>query len=324
MKRPALTIGNITSEPVEITKQKFNEYISCSKDYETLYELEDYFSVFAKAYVQFEKTLLEATLHHRLDSQIAENFLIRSDRDRILINSAIINLLTAFRSYEEFCFRIKFSEPDGKRLRDPIKQNFSQAFDESLCYRLCCALRNISLHQALPITSLRYENQNQWRGETRRKRPPQRTLHGLNISIETDIFSSNSRVRAETRKELSEVKEKYIDAKLLIRAFSEKLFHTHQRNREVTNPLLVACHRTADSAISFFSQSTGETPERLFMVDLDEIPVEPIFFHGIDKSLMTRSRASWLCLNALKTMFVSSEIRKNRDTFYPHPDVWVP
>jgi len=310
---------------VEIDEARFDALLKNSEIIRVIWDVEEAFSLLAKAFIEFEEYLLVAGLgyYYKRDMQRdVDNFF---DDVRQTINLKLISFLTASRAYEDHLHRRMscLSKLSSKKI--DLKGNFNSVFDKSLEYRVMYALRNHALHRQLPLGTVALSGSNLSETGSMLDDPPSRMRTTVDPKISVAEFCASDKIRLATRDEVEGLGYKHLDLKYFVRGFLSCLANCHDEFRTVTQNILEGALGQLRNAQDDLADKKGEGPKlvSIFKRDAGQI-IENHYVDFERKSRLLDLRKYWTGLKSVQKGYISSEITSSKDT-YPQADdkIWI-
>lgn len=175
-------------------------------------------------------------------------------RERNLIGRRIVNLLSAGRMYiDQSVQHVERMYGANSSNLDVIKKEITLQYDKNLGYRVMEALRNYVQHRGFPIHSMKFSH----------KRVDVDTdfqlLHRAIPLIGVLELAEDDNFKKSVLNELKEIQhDDWVDAKPLIREYTEGICNIHEKIREVVRPDLLKWERILDETIEKFQNKFGK------------------------------------------------------------------
>lgn len=240
-----------------------------------LLEMEEKFNILLGNYVEFERELLNLTLHNALSFDGNWN----QHADEIhLLNRRLVNLLTTCKLYlDQLHHSLSDLVGPDHHLAVAVRKKCSEEYDERFGYRVLEALRNHVQHRSLPIH--RINHRGKWR-EDRSARD-----HTATIYIDPKRLADDPKFKKSVLRELKEASD-FVDLKPLVRDYVTGIIAVHKYLRRQ----LVECREQADAEYQALIASLIPTNESSTVVSLRAISDEgaPQFEFSLLTEIITR------------------------------------
>jgi hypothetical protein len=310
-------IGGYSQEIDQVSFQKISE---ARRGLIAIKDFEDLFSLIGNALLEIEHhSQLEAT-RYSLGAFSRDNIHEFFDAFRDNYNLKIINLLNAAKAFEDQSKRrCKDLIPFNPDIESVVSKSFSSAFDQSLSYRVMYAMRNAAQHHQLPLD-----------GFSIGTKPTPHTINGDVLSMHrqtidpyflTDSLVNNREIRASTRTELSDLNQKNLDAKSLVRGYCTQLFLILKKMRESSEVAMNVCQETLTEAQNLATakgKKRNTAPICIEAWDHKEALTKVHISQSIFQSLENK-RARWMGMSRLQITYVSSQISDAKETEFDVP-----
>lgn len=152
MKKYEIFEGILGRAYCEISEDEYEKASRSREIVAAAFNIEATFSLAARSYIDLEKVLMAASLEWSVGNNDYASYNDYFDHWREVTNLKLLSLLTAGGAYTEKMENIaKNATIPGFdwATYDPGRR---KVFDDDLCYRVMCALRNFSIHDKLPIS----------------------------------------------------------------------------------------------------------------------------------------------------------------------------
>jgi hypothetical protein len=151
MKKFEVFEGYLSGASAPISEVEFQNGKAAKEVLSVAFEIEKNFALLARAYIDFEKSLMSAALEWSMEDTELTSHNDYFDEWSEVINLKVIALLSVSGVYTEKMEGIAKRQtiPGFDRISyDPFRTNI---FDTNIYYRFMCALRNHSIHAQVPI-----------------------------------------------------------------------------------------------------------------------------------------------------------------------------
>lgn len=226
--------GFLGGVSIEISEDDY-EKVKCFREVVvTAFSIEETFSLAAHSYIDFEKTLMSASLEWGLEDNDHASHNDFFDHWREVINLKTLSLLAAGNAYAEQM--VKLAKRGHIRGFDWASYDPRRCavFDSDLCYRVMCAVRNFSVHDKPPITGISAGIKNEYASGRLVEGDPWRQRLTCNPVIRTAPLLALDKIRKATRLEIEQLNADGIDLKIFMRGYVESLFALHSIVRDLT------------------------------------------------------------------------------------------
>lgn len=241
---------NALSHPakVEITAEQFED-ISCASriQLESLY-IEQKYDFVVENYLEFEETILRCGLNHMILGFVDRQSL---NADTALFNRRIMNLLTAYKTYDDTYLQHvnRIFNRDREMIRS-VKKPFSEEYDGRVGYWMIPKIRNYVQHQGFPMHGSAYTA-----GWCKNSEGKDRNRYTIDLYIDP-VELSEGKFNSEVRSRLLAMNTK-IDLKFLIRDFMEGFSVAHDQGRQLLGDRIGWAVDFTDSATELFLKDSG-------------------------------------------------------------------
>jgi hypothetical protein len=241
--------GTALSYPqkVETTREQFED-IRCARNIqvEALY-IEQKYDFVMENYLELEESILRCGLS---DMLLGGRDRKEYSADTALFNRRIMNLLTAYKTYDDTYVQHfnRIFLKDRAILRQ-AKQSFSEEYDSRVGYWMIPKIRNYVQHQGFPMHGSSYASR--WMED---EHGIERSRHTVDLYISPQELSEG-KFSVEVRERLGRMREK-VDLKFLIRDFMEGFSAAHTRNRDILVHRLEWANAYISSVIEEFLVAT--------------------------------------------------------------------
>lgn len=241
---------NALSHPNEmpITEDQMAELRCASRiQLEALY-LEQKYDFVVENYLEFEETILSRGINHLI---LGRRDHMSFHSDTALFNRRIMNLLTAYKTYEETYVQHlnRIFNRDREVLRS-AKSSFSREFDSRIGYWMIPKIRNYVQHQGFPMHGSTYGSS--WISD---RDGVERNRYTIDLYIYPNELRKG-KFNLEVRDRLARMKDK-LDLKFLIRDFMEGFSAAHVKNRLIVDGRVGWAVAYTQSAKEDFLLNTG-------------------------------------------------------------------
>jgi hypothetical protein len=312
-------------EFIEVTEVEAFDLLQARNCVQALTRVEEVFALLAETFVEFERYLLDQTIHLAYYDHALEGF----SRIRDGVNVRVFSLLSAARAYhDQRKSAIRGTSYIAADVRDRIEALFSEKFETELLYRFMEGLRNFSQHHDIPVrgTSISHQiERDPTRPSSDNKIRERITLQPFFLVDE--IIDSN-RLKSKLRKELEDQEISQLDARYCVRKYLGDIAAAHYELRAVTQKALHSAQMSIVLAGAKFRTATARNDDTLILVEQggesgEEMKNQDLLRDTFES--LTERRKAWSGLAKAEQRYVSSQLTKLRATFYPHQDrVWIP
>lgn len=302
---------NALSHPlrVDATREQFED-IRCAVNIqvEALY-IEQKYDFVMENYLEFEESILRCGLSDMLlGGRDRKDY----NADTALFNRRIMNLLTAYKTYDD-TYRQHFNRiflKDRDILRQ-AKQSFSEEYDSRVGYWMIPKIRNYVQHQGFPMHGSSYASR--WIED---EHGVERSRHTVDLYISPEELSGG-KFNLETRERLWGMREK-VDLKFLIRDFMEGFSAAHTRNREILVNRLEWANDYISSVIADFLVATGYKSSHFLTLVGPEGRVSVAHLANEQRLYLIKKNTK---LIRLTDHYISNEVESKEIEFPRKPDV---
>ncbi len=213
--------------------------------------LEEKFDLVTENFYEYETELLSIASRMMIFSNDDH---VSMSRERNLISRRIVNLLTAGRMYTNQCIQHmeRMYGADSDNLTT-LKNHISFQYDNSLGYRVIEALRNHVQHRGFPIHSMKFSHK--WVDID----TDSQLLHRAIPEIGIQELAEDGDFKKSVLNELKEIQHNdWVDARPLIREYTECICKIHEKIREAVRPDLMEWERDLDIIIAKFQNEFGK------------------------------------------------------------------
>jgi len=316
----------LNGDRMEISQERFEDYLLARNAISSLYKVENLFSLCAMSFIELESLLAVASIEYMAGEYDGEEFTGRSGILRDKLNLKIVALLTTFRAYKDQCGqRLKGVNAFSADAAPNMKAEFSKVFDASLEHRIMEGLRNYAQHADLPLYGTTYSHANQWRNDNPHADEPSR--HRITIN---PYFSAkeliNSEIRKSTRDDISSLNLGKLDAKILIRKYVADFAECHTVLKNSTEWIVDHAGAYIEDAYVTFSRIKGSEAKFIeLQKECADGEVESFHLRRENPVEVKKLRARWGALTRSVRAFVSSEPVFEKDTYLgSDTSLWVP
>ena len=233
---------------VEVSTEQFDDISCASKiQLEALY-IEQKYDFVVENYLEFEETILRCGLNHMMRGFLDREAL---NADTALFNRRIMNLLTAYKTYDDTYLQHvnRIFNRDREILRS-AKKPFSEEYDRRVGYWMIPKIRNYVQHQGFPMHGSAYTS-----GWCQNAEGEDRNRYTIDLYIDP-VELSEGKFNSEIRNRLLAMGKK-MDLKFLIRDFMEGFSAAHDKNRSLLGERIDWAVDYTNSAIDYFLRDTG-------------------------------------------------------------------
>ncbi|QPZ91697.1 hypothetical protein [Thioclava electrotropha] len=309
----------------EISESRFEEVKNAASRINLIWDVEENFDLFARAFVELEKYQMTAALQYYYSARDPEGVDELFEETRPQLNLKLVALLTASRAYEEqlhqraSCLR-KLTENSEIE----FKGAFSNAFDASFEYRVMYNLRNHAQHQRPPLGRLSFSHSSQWKSEPRHESPA-RSRISINPKLNTEELINSKRFNQKVRDEINGLNLKHLDLKFFTRGFIQEIYKIHQHFRRTTENDLqkfLGILKVENERLSILAGQSCDYPV-LEKIDENGNRERTLIDYAHQARILAK-RKHWTGLEWVQGGFISSEISYSNDTFpRSHEKIWV-
>lgn len=317
-----LFIGYIgTKYQVQIDDSQLAAVLTARSRVVAAIKIEHIFSVVAEAFLEYERYNINIAIETAYDSIRSVGIYDFVDRVRQKLNLNVLSFLTAAGAYRD---QLPSLMIEAGHSEFDVEKEFTRAFDKSFEYRIMQALRNHSVHHALPIGGFSFGGKKFWSSGTPSQLAPARLRHSAKAYVRTKDLTENPKLNKKTRTELEDLGKAEIDLNYLVRGYIEDLFLIHGAVRKQTAsivecdlPFCAGLHEryklpSLPSALLAVWQRGEEADKDVFYVDASSLVHLP------------ELRMRWIGLGAARRKYVSSELTRAPNRFPDHSeDVWI-
>jgi len=179
---------------------------------------------------------------------------VAMSRERNLIGRRIVNLLSAGRMYiDQSVQHVEKIYGIPSPNLETIKNEIKIQYDKSLGYRVMEALRNYVQHRGFPIHSMKFSHRRVDIDDDFQ------LLHRAIPLIGVAELAEDGNFKKSVLEELKNIQHNdWVDAKPLIREYTEGICNIHEKVREIVRPDLVKWERILDDTIEKFQNKFGK------------------------------------------------------------------
>lgn len=225
---------------IEISPNQYHVFHSAMTLLLCAKEIENIFQVFARAFINHEKELLEMVLEYsHFDSHYAitlDNLNMYFDDIKGRTNVNLLTILTAYKSYDDHCDRALGALTELSSVAKFNDETRSSVYDNNLSYRICTKLRNYAQHRALPLDNVSASSSANLLKDKEGRSWSKDSAFTNGLFLNVDKFRQSSQCNAPLRKELNDLNCGKIDLKWLIRSFTGAVAERHIALREYLTP----------------------------------------------------------------------------------------
>lgn len=319
---------SVSGFSIEITEDQGNDISDAMTTLRALHTIENLFSLVCEAFVELETELFSHALEHLTGSnaelsnkEVSERF----DRVRHRINLKTLTLLNAHAAFSSQTPQTLNSNSSLNRFLEPQRRLIAKAFDESLNYRIFCAVRNFAQHSALPIHGAEFSVKNQWK-DNKNTSSPSRGRVTFSPYLSTMALSKSSKIRRATRDEIENRKSSSLDLKAVCRGAISAFCRAHREFSDLTESVLTGAMLKVDNVYEDASEKKGSEAKFLHLFIDPSVENDTGIF--LDRALADRirvSRARWRGLDNIERLFISTEVIFQRDRYCGDTSkIWVP
>jgi hypothetical protein len=213
------------AQHLEISREEFDRVHEAKRSLLILLSLEEKLDLVLENYTEYERELLNMTLHH----------MVFQDLDRLsfrvneqAISRRLINLLASGRLYVDQVQHdlTEIYGGDSEEVR-VLAQTIKHEYDHTFEYRFMEALRNFVQHRSLPFQSLKYSSE--WEETCQ----PNRLRFSIVPSLDLERLRADPRFKRSVLEELDPA-SKHLRTTPLVRRYVESIGTIHQVIRDIT------------------------------------------------------------------------------------------
>lgn len=307
----------------EISEDDYEEVKRFREVVVTAFSIEETFSLAAHSYIDFEKTLMSASLEWGLEDNDYAPHNDFFDHWREVINLKTLSILTAGNAYTEQMEKLaKRGDIRGFDWQSYDPQRCS-VFDSDLCYRVMCAVRNFSVHQKPPITGISGGIKNESASGKLVEGDPWRQRLTCNPVIRTAPLLASKKIRQETRLEIAQLDAEGIDLKIFMRGYVESLFALHSIVRDLTESHLEEALKSILVWNDRLSEVKNEQCKHAYVGEKNAGTNTALYIDATRLTRIQEKRQMWGKLKGLKRRYISSEItQRNGISLGDIGDLW--
>ncbi|MEM7243092.1 MAG: hypothetical protein AAF429_12990 [Pseudomonadota bacterium] len=306
----------IGGSSIESSKEEFSKLEQAKVHLDLLWKLEINFSIFAKAYLEFEKCLDDINLKSEFEDGLYTNpdqvFYAAHEK----INLRTVTFLVAARIYEEKALQLNERFLKYRNIDFLVSESHSESFDSSFEYRVIQALRNFAVHEDLPIASISFGASNLRENEADPRESPSRLRSTVDPKISIDKLIESKKIRKKTKNELSDISEEFLDLKFFIRGFVEELTKCHFTLREHYSEVAEGLVSKFDEVKSKLQKSVGREVRHVVAIryyknrKAQDVYIDPEF-----NKRVLNAKKRWMGLKNVQRTYLSSEVIAHKNKF---------
>lgn len=310
-----------------ITEDEFTRTLSSRQTLVAAAEAEGNFTLVARAYIELEKSLMEAVLEWNLEVHNNEQDHHYFTKWRDISNLKLLNFLVMARAYTERIEHIADGKIIPKFTRGDCDKLTRKAHGSSSHYRFMYALRNYSLHRQLPIDGFSIASGREVRPEMANQGVAWRTRLICNPHIRLAPLLNDPEIRdkkiGEEIRNLIDAGKTGIDIKMFARGHMEALYQIHAAVRARSENHIVSAIDCLQETVAQLQKVTEATPRNPHMSRHDdETPHYQIDPDHFIKHM--KSRQNWIKLANLRHIYVSSATNRRANMELGETgDIWL-
>jgi hypothetical protein len=264
---------DLTSDEFDITRRAY--WIN-----QNLLAVEEKYFLILQNYADFERALHELALASLVFGAKKWSEYVN---DIQLVNGKLLNLLSSTKAYlDQAPQHLNEIFGSDSEQSGNFEKFTNDEFDSSFGYRVMSAIRNHVQHNDFPVQWVHIGGQWETDDEIKKTCRNQATA-----SISVAALVGNSKIRAATRKELSDTGEDQLNIKLIVRQYISSMARLHIQLRQC---LLIDATRNEQVVRDLFTRFEGvfhNKPTALAALAIDEDGIEtesvPVFAENIDR-----------------------------------------
>lgn len=288
--------------------------------------IERLFSLVANAYLDFEKYLVVNALEFSLGAHADLDMLdveVQFETARDRMNLLLLSLLNSHSAYCDQIPQLLKDLPSFEGLIKKQKELLSEAFDNSLEYRIFCGLRNYAQHRELPIYGLNYGSLNQLKTD-RDFDGPSRLRVTFSPYLSCSKLISDSKIRKKTKAELEQLKLEKLDIKTIVRGSLSAFSECQTKFREQTAGEFSNATAEIERAYLLVTEEKG-SDARFLRLRIEQTPEINTYLIKDHSRRIEAYRSKWRGVRTTARTFISSEIVYRKDTFVAEGNgIWTP
>jgi hypothetical protein len=310
---------------LEVSAEDYDRYHCAARALLALTLIEELFEVAASSFSQFEKFLLDRSVDYMLGESRSDIEVFFS-RFRTEFNLKTLNLLNAFRAYEEqYPQRLRDVEPYMNGITEAHRERFRRAYEAAIEYRVVYNLRNVAQHAKLPAHGFSIGGSSQWEGGRFSTDGPSRNRITVHPYFSVDEILDSDKLQAPVRGELESFELRQLDARLYIRRYVGEFSQCHRDFCDTTKGLIDRLVAELEEAYQRVSDEKREQPRFVDAICQrpNELEQQTHLKRDLGK-LIVDYRTRWRGLAHVHRKFVSSELVLKKGVHFGSDErLWV-